>query len=441
MATTLDIAYFNSFYIKSSSGSQEWHVEESRIKGGFNEVGLDLGVKAYATNEEYAVEHRKNAMIYSGIINSRTGLNETNQFNMALPITKAVNSANGSIQKLHAEETNLLILQEDKVSKALIDKDAIFSAEGGGTVTSSNLVIGQIVPFAGKYGISKNPESFAVDGTRKYFSDKNRGVILRLSRDGLTPISDFGMRDFFRDKLRISQRIVGMYDTHHNLYYISLQGTKIMNPKSDSTGFFETISFSDPLNAWTSRHTFRPFWGFSHENHFYTFYLDNLYRQYSGNGFSSQYGDGEKTPPSITFSVNQNSASENYFYAIDYEGDPTWSVKDIKTNTEPSGDLFADKAKDIASFEQQTDSMDAYIDPAIFYKKGLQYCAALQNDLFVKKDELLINESLVEGLDVTGLKGNYLQMTFFIEEDSEKQPGYGNSRAELANVKTEFNPL
>jgi len=85
--------------------------------------------------------------------------------------------------------------------------------------------------------------------------------------------------------------------------------------------------------------------------------------------------------------------------------------------------------------------MDAYIDPAIFYKKGLQYCAALQNDLFVKKDELLINESLVEGLDVTGLKGNYLQMTFFIEEDSEKQPGYGNSRAELANVKTEFNPL
>ena len=128
MATTLDISYFNSFYIKSSSGSQAWHIEESRMKGGFNEVSLDLGVKAYAINEDYAVEHRKNAMIYSGVINSRTGVNETNQFNMALPITKAVNSANGSIQKLHAEETNLLIMQEDKVSKALIDKDAIFSA-------------------------------------------------------------------------------------------------------------------------------------------------------------------------------------------------------------------------------------------------------------------------------------------------------------------------
>ena len=447
MPTTLDISYFNSFYIKSSHGSQTWHVEESRMKGGFNEVAMDLGVKAYAINDEYDVEHRKNAMIYSGIINSKTGSNETNQFNMALPITKAVNSANGSIQKLHAEETNLLILQEDKVSKALIDKDAIFSAEGGGTVTSSNLVIGQIVPFAGKYGISKNPESFAVDGTRKYFSDKNRGVILRLSRDGLTPISDLGMRDFFRDNLRSAQRIVGMYDTHHNLYWVSLQaagaGGKAMSPKSDTAyTFFETISFSDSIKGWTSRHTFRPFWGFSHSNYFYTFYTDTLYRHYTGSSYSYHYGDGSssKTPPSVTFSVNQNSATENYFYSVDYEGDSTWSVKNIKTNTEPAGELFADQAKDISAFNQQTASLDLYVDASIFYKKGLQYCAAIQNDLTVKKDELLINESLVEGLDVTGVKGNFLQMTFFVEEDGEKNPGY-NSRAELANVKTEFNPL
>ena len=100
---------------------------------------------------------------------------------MAEPITKSVNSANGSIQQLFAEDTNLSVFQEDKVSKALIDKDAIFNAEGGGAVTSSNVVIGQIVPFTGRYGISKNPESFAVYGSRKYFSDKNRGVVLRLS--------------------------------------------------------------------------------------------------------------------------------------------------------------------------------------------------------------------------------------------------------------------
>ena len=36
-----------------------------------------------------------------------------------------------------AEDTNLVIFQELKVSKALIDKDAIYSAEGGATVQLS----------------------------------------------------------------------------------------------------------------------------------------------------------------------------------------------------------------------------------------------------------------------------------------------------------------
>ena len=42
----------------------------------------------------------------------------------------------------------------------------------------------------GEYGISKNPESFVSHAFRIYFSDKARGSVLRLSRDGLTTISD-----------------------------------------------------------------------------------------------------------------------------------------------------------------------------------------------------------------------------------------------------------
>ncbi|GAH30733.1 unnamed protein product, partial [marine sediment metagenome] len=87
---------------------------------------------------------------------------DTNVFSVGQDIIKSVDPANGSIQKLYAEDTNLIVFQERKVNRALIDKDAIYSAEGGGSVTSSNLVIGQIIPYAGNFGISKNPESFAV---------------------------------------------------------------------------------------------------------------------------------------------------------------------------------------------------------------------------------------------------------------------------------------
>ena len=187
--------------IGSRQLSRNWIVEESRFRGGFNEAETGYGVRAYLKEDSSTQERRSNALIYSGVFNSRTDLNQTNVFSVGEEITKAVDPNYGSIQKLHALDSNLAIFQENKVSRGLIDKDAIFSAEGSGTVTSTNLVIGQVTPYVGEYGISKNPESFAVFGTRRYFVDKYRGKVMRLSSDGLTEISGYGMSDFFRDKL------------------------------------------------------------------------------------------------------------------------------------------------------------------------------------------------------------------------------------------------
>ena len=210
-------------YVNNTVSKNEWHVEESRIKGGFNESAIDYGPKAYAVDKKYNRKHRENSMIYSGIFNSRTGVNNTNQFSIAENITKSVDLAYGSIQKLYAEDTNLLIFQENKVNGALIDKDAIFTAEGGGLSTTAKVVIGQITPYLGEFGIGKNPESFAVFGFRKYFVDRDRGSVLRLSRDGLTEISSYGMRSFFRKHLDKSISIRGFYDIHARNYVLNLK--------------------------------------------------------------------------------------------------------------------------------------------------------------------------------------------------------------------------
>jgi len=187
--------------VASTATDNNWAIEESRIRGGFNNTSVDFSPRAYLVEDEPNSSMLFSSLIYSGIFNSRTGVNDTNVFPVGSDITKSADPANGSIQKLYAEDTNLIVLQEYKVSRALIDKDAIYSAEGGGSVTSSNLVIGVLQPYAGNYGISQNPESFAVYGYRKYFADKNNNVVLRLSRDGMTEISGYGMKDFFRDQL------------------------------------------------------------------------------------------------------------------------------------------------------------------------------------------------------------------------------------------------
>jgi len=186
----------------ANHSSLNWIIEESRIKGAFNGNSTDYGVKAYLLDDEYTSVTRRNNIIYSGLFNSKTNVNETNVFSSAQSITFAAPEQYGSIQKLYSEDTKLLIFQENKVSRAMVDKNVIYTAEGrSANVGTQNLVIGEITPFVGEYGISRNPLSFAKFGRRKYFTDKNRNVVLRLSDNGLTEISSYGMADFFRDKL------------------------------------------------------------------------------------------------------------------------------------------------------------------------------------------------------------------------------------------------
>ena len=164
----------------ASNTTFDWYEEEARIRGGYNNLSVDFGVKAYLVEDNPVQQHRISTLIYSGLFNSRTGVNNTNEFSVGTDITKSADPANGSIQKLYSEDTNLIIFQENKVSRALIDKDAIYSAEGSAAITSSPLVIGQIVAYAGEYGISTNPESFAVYGYRKYFTDRARGCCFKI---------------------------------------------------------------------------------------------------------------------------------------------------------------------------------------------------------------------------------------------------------------------
>jgi len=187
--------------IFSSTGGSNFVIEESRIRGGFNNKPVELGVRAFLREDSNKSKYRSNALVYSGIYNSRTQFNETNVFSVGEEITRAVDPGYGSVQLLDAMDNDLTIIQENKVNRALIDKDAIFTAEGQALTTAGKVVIGQITPYVGDYGISRNPESFAKHGFRRYFADKYRNAVLRLSRDGITEISEYGMKDFFRDRL------------------------------------------------------------------------------------------------------------------------------------------------------------------------------------------------------------------------------------------------
>ena len=239
----------------------DWHncysfgngVESNRIKDVFNSMKLTNGVRVSTTlDTEYFGETRGSGLIYSGIYNSNTGVNNLNQFIQAEKITKDINPIYGSIQKLHTRDGDLVTLCEDKCLRILANKDALYNADGNTNLTATQNVLGQAVPFGGEFGISKNPESFASESYRVYFTDKQRGAVMRLSKDGLTPISMHGMKDWFRDNLKLSRKLVGSYDDKKNEYNISLIDRKTLGDEIIVNGKFDTdyIEWFGSKNHW-----------------------------------------------------------------------------------------------------------------------------------------------------------------------------------------------
>ena len=213
-------------------------VESDRIRDDYNQVKIDNGPKASTTLEEtYLEERRCNGFIWSGIYNSNSGVNDLNQFIQAEAITKDVNPGYGCIQKMHARDNDLVAFCEDRVLKVYANKDALFNADGNTNVVATNRVLGAVKPFVGDYGISKNPESFASDSYRSYFTDASRGAVIRLSQDGLTAISDAGMSDWFSDVLPkyakvANTKLIGSFDNNKQEYNLTLMSGEFGGPCS-----------------------------------------------------------------------------------------------------------------------------------------------------------------------------------------------------------------
>tara|TARA_R110002051_G_scaffold284294_1_gene346414 strand:+ start:2856 stop:4133 length:1278 start_codon:yes stop_codon:yes gene_type:complete len=412
MAEIKEIGYFNSIFIKGDTFEQtdsihteRYLIEESRIKGGFNETSMDLGVRAYLADDEYSVVYRKNAMIYSGIYNAKTAVNELNQFPIGSDITKAVDITDGSIQKLHAEDRELVIFQEDKVNAAGINKDFIFTAEGKPLSTTSNVVIGEVRTYLGVYGISLNPESFAVKGNRKYFTDRKRGVVLRLTRDGLTEISNYGMRDYFKDNLKSNIKIVGLYDNVKDQYVLHLKETN------------KTLGYDETSRGWTSFYSYYPEAGFTLNNALYTFYQGNVWEHYKNSNYNTFYGQ-PIVVSSISLVMNTDGSVVKNFKTLSYEGTSGWAANEIKTDLE--GTVYSDVGQDIAKYEFDFgyDSGNELVSilPTMFEKKENKYFSLLQNNASAAGE----NE-LLWGSEISGIKGMYLNTTLKTIENSKQE--------------------
>ena len=219
----IDTSFFNCFTFGNG-------VESYKIRDSIVGAPLLLGNRVTTTSaEDYRQANRFSDITYSGIYNDESNVNKLNEFNLGLLNFKKTEESFGPIQKLFARSTDVLTLQEDKISYVLAGKNLLSDSAAGGSITSVPEVLGTQIARLEEFGISANPESFAVYGYNKYFSDQKRGALIQLtgsaySNEQLTVISEAGMRSWFRDKFIASPNTqkLGGYDPYMDEYVFSL---------------------------------------------------------------------------------------------------------------------------------------------------------------------------------------------------------------------------
>ena len=240
----VDLDFFNCYSF--GNGVESYKIEDSSVGESFQ-----LGERAVlVAAQDFKEADRFADITYSGIYNDESNVNKLNEFNLGLLNFKPLEDVYGPIQKMVARETDILVLQEDRISYVVVNKNVLTDAQGGSVLTAAPVILGQQVARVEEYGVSANPESYAEFGFDKYFTDAKRGAVIQLrgttaNNETLTVISKAGMRSWFRDLFNESftTQKLGGFDPYMDEYVLASNDILLpVESKCINCGIPQTIS-------------------------------------------------------------------------------------------------------------------------------------------------------------------------------------------------------
>lgn len=278
---------------------------------------------------------------FGGAYQNGTSVNNTNRFYS--DDFDEYDRSNGIIRKLFIEGRKMFVFQQFDVGVVPILTQVVRDVSGNPLEANSETLLNKIVyPYIGKYGIGDIPESFTYGKNAKYFCDSNKGVVCRLSLDGITPISVvYECNAFFVPKLKkynnslnngyaasgqtytgnptvysqfneFTNRVVfaleeiNRYDSEGNLIYHQEPYTITFNEARNQAEGFESFCSFHPEMMTSLNNLFMSFKnGFlwTHNNPIYCNYYDFQYGSYIQSVFN-QNSFEKKTYTNITEYAN-----------------------------------------------------------------------------------------------------------------------------------------
>ena len=213
-----DKAYANNFKFG--------FIEDYSVSDFFSSKSTSAG-RPHAVQPDASTVFRRASVTYSDpfVIDSKyLGLSS---FNLSLANFYDFEYLHGAIRQIVGDDDRMYVIQERKAGWAPIGRNIIESTDGVQSLSLSRNVIGVPNYYLGDYGINNNPESLAVDRGRIYFADIRSGKVIRISRDGISLISEQLMDAFFKENFRFistnasNQKVIGGIDREADQYIIS----------------------------------------------------------------------------------------------------------------------------------------------------------------------------------------------------------------------------
>jgi hypothetical protein len=226
----------------------------------------------------------------------------------------------GSIQKLRNKGKHLVVFQEIRTGRVLVNEQILSDLAALSAVQKSDQVLSDITYYADEFGIAKNPESFAEFANSMYFTDAYRGAVLRLSLDGINKISNYGLHTFFNNRLPkyINSRLWGVYNERFDSYVLSFDILGVVNDFS--------IYFHEPSNRWTSLFNFGSQCSVTHGVDIVTFKGGRGWLHNSQNvPYCNFYG--EQFNSSVEIAFNQNPSNNKFYKTIELESNDVWEAE------------------------------------------------------------------------------------------------------------------
>ncbi len=272
-----------------------------------------------------------------------TNINQTNRFKEANQI--AVDRSFGSILKMSVFGRGVRIGQQFKLGYVPIFNQISKDSANNNILAATDVLLNPVQYFEGNYGIGDCPESWVDFNYSSYGVDNNRGVIWRLSRDGITVLSVQCKINSWASAHLPSRgstyKVYGGWNAKLNSYIVTLEATG-----SDSA---YTLSFNEDTKSFNSFLSYNPEMMCTLGNLLISFKNGSLYT-HDGATYNNFYG--VQYASSIQLVFNDKSAVRKKHLGIGYKSkkNKVWYATAVETNTVNAQTGLTQQSSIIASY-------------------------------------------------------------------------------------------